>query len=102
MIVTDVPLVTAPTPLLMLPVPPEKIAVRVVELPAVMVDAPAVKRVITGGATLVTFRVAAPLTPLCEALIVAVPAPLPVAKPLLTVATAEFDELQDAEAVRSC
>jgi hypothetical protein len=33
-IVTDVPLVTAPTPLLMLPVPPEKIAVRVVELPA--------------------------------------------------------------------
>jgi len=100
--VTGVPEVAAPTPLLMLPVPPEKFAVRVVELPAVIVDAPAVKLVITGGATLVTFRVAVPLTPLCEALIVAVPARLPLAKPLLTVAIAEFDELHDAEAVRSC
>jgi hypothetical protein len=66
------------------------------------VDAAAVKLVITGSGTLVTFRVAVPLTPLCVALIVAVPAALPVAKPLLTVATAELDELHDAEAVRSC
>ena len=100
-IVTGVPLVTAPTPL-MLPVPPVKFAVRLVEFPVVMVDAPAVKLVITGGATVVTLRVAVPLTPLCEALIVVVPAPLPVARPLLTVATDEFVELHDADAVTSC
>jgi hypothetical protein len=101
--VTCAPLVTTPTPLLILPVPPEKNAVRVVEFPVVIVAVPAVKLVITGGATpVVTVRLAVPLTPPCVALIVAVPVPLPVATPPLTVATAVFDELQDAEAVKFC
>ena len=51
---TDTPLATGPTPWSMLPVPPEKAAVRVVELPALIVAAPAVKLVITGAATTVT------------------------------------------------
>jgi hypothetical protein len=50
-IVTGAPLVTAPTPLLIVPVPPEKTAVKVVELPAVIVLAADVKLVMTGGAT---------------------------------------------------
>jgi hypothetical protein len=52
--VTAVPLVTAPTLLSTLPAPPEKTAVRVVELPAVIVLAAAVKLVITGMGTTVT------------------------------------------------
>jgi hypothetical protein len=54
--VTGVPLVTAPMPLSMLPVPPANTAVRVVELPETMVAAPGVKLVIDGAGT--TFTVA--------------------------------------------
>ena len=53
-ILTGVPLVTAPTPLLMLPVPLGNTAVRVVEFPETIVDAPGVKLVITGAGTTVT------------------------------------------------
>jgi len=52
--VTAVPLVTAPTPGLTVPVPPEKTPVRVVEFPEVIVAAPAAKLVIVGGGTTVT------------------------------------------------
>jgi hypothetical protein len=52
--VTGVPLTTAPTPLLTLPVPPEKTAVRVVEFPAVIVLPAAVKLAIIGAGTTVT------------------------------------------------
>jgi hypothetical protein len=52
-ILTGVPLVTAPTPLSMLPVPLVNTAVRVVELPDTMVDAPAVKLVMAGAGTTV-------------------------------------------------
>lgn len=51
-------------------------------------------------AKLVTVRVAAPLTPLCAALIIARPAPMPVAKPAATVATLVLCELQVADEVR--
>jgi hypothetical protein len=47
----DVPVVTAPTALLTLPVPPVNTPVRVVEPPAVIVGAAAVKLVIEGAAT---------------------------------------------------
>jgi hypothetical protein len=56
--VTGVPLVTAPMPLSMLPVPPAKTAVRVVELPETMVAEPGVKLVIDGAGTTVTVTVA--------------------------------------------
>ena len=45
------PLVTAPTELLTLPVPPANIPVRVVDPPAVIGDADAIKLVIVGAAT---------------------------------------------------
>ncbi len=51
---TGVPLVTAPTPLLMLPAPPLKTAVRVVVFPETIVEAPGVKLVIAGAGTTVT------------------------------------------------
>ena len=51
--VTGVPLVTAPTELLTLPVPLLKSAVRVVEVPVVMVAAARVKLVIDGAGTTV-------------------------------------------------
>jgi hypothetical protein len=51
--VTGVPLVTAPTPLLTPPVPLLKTAVRVVELPEVIVAAAALKLVATGAGTTV-------------------------------------------------
>ena len=51
---TNVPLVTAPTPLFTLPVPFVKTAVRVVEAPAVMGEAEVTKLVMTGAATTVT------------------------------------------------
>src|ERR1019366_7948820 len=54
-IVTAVPLVTAPTLLLTDPVPPANTAVSVVEFPAVMVACPARKLVIAGAATTVSF-----------------------------------------------
>jgi hypothetical protein len=100
--VTDAPLVTGPTLLLMLPVPPEKTAVRVVELPVVIVAAAAVKLLITIGPTI---RFAVPLTPFCAAVIVAVPLPFalatPARSPLLNDATAVFDEVQFTEVVKS-
>ena len=46
-----VPLVTVPTALLTLPVPPENTPVSVVEVPAVMIGAAAVKLVNAGAAT---------------------------------------------------
>ena len=46
---TGVPLVTAPTPLFTLPVPPLNTAVKVVELPDVIVAAAALKLVATGA-----------------------------------------------------
>ena len=52
---TGDPLVTAPTPLLILPVPPLKTAVSVAELPIVIVAGTRVKLVIAGAAT--TFSV---------------------------------------------
>lgn len=48
------PLVTAPTPLSMLPVPPVNAAVSVVEPPTEIIAAPCVKLVIAGAATTVT------------------------------------------------
>jgi hypothetical protein len=51
---TGVPLVTAPTPLLMLPVPPVNTAVSVVEVPVTMMAAPGVKLVMAGAGTTVT------------------------------------------------
>jgi hypothetical protein len=54
---TGVLLTTAPTPLLMLPVPLENTAVSVVELPAVIVGAPGVKLVATGAGTTVTVAI---------------------------------------------
>jgi len=99
--VTTVPLITAPTPLLIAPVPPEKTPVKLVELPAVMVVAAAVKLLITGGATPPTVRVAVPLTPLSDAVIMTVPLVTPVATPPLTVATEFLEELQFADAVMS-
>jgi hypothetical protein len=51
---TGVPLVTAPTPLFTLPVPPLKTAVNVVELPDVIVAAPALKLVATGAGRIVS------------------------------------------------
>ena len=48
--VTAVPLVMLPTPLSTLPVPLLKTAVRVVDLPAVIVAAPGAKLVIDGAA----------------------------------------------------
>jgi len=56
--VTGVPLATAPTPLLIVPVPPENTAVSIVELPAVIVFAPGVKLLIVGAGTTVTVTVA--------------------------------------------
>jgi hypothetical protein len=56
--VTGVPLTTAPMPLLIVPVPPEKTAFRVVEFPAVIVLAPAVKLLIAAAGTTVTVAVA--------------------------------------------
>jgi len=58
--VTAVPLVTAPTLLSMLPVPLLNTPVKVVEVPAVIVGAAAVKLVIVGAAT--TFTVACLVT----------------------------------------
>ena len=52
--VTAVLLVTAPMLLSTLPVPPANIAVRVVEVPAVIVAAAGEKLVIVGAATTVT------------------------------------------------
>ena len=52
--VTAVPLVTAPTLLLTLPVPPLNTAVKVVEPPTVIIAAAGVKLVIAGAATTVT------------------------------------------------
>jgi hypothetical protein len=49
MMVTGVPLVTAPTPLLTLPVPLLNTAVSVVEAPAVIDGVPTVKLLIEGG-----------------------------------------------------
>jgi hypothetical protein len=67
-----VPLVTAPTLLFTLPVPPVKTAVRLVEVPVVIVGAAAVKLVMTGGAT--TFKVkvccALGLTPLFAVMVI--------------------------------
>jgi len=48
-----------------------------------------------------TVRVAEPLRPLCVAVMIALPAPTPVAKPAVTVATLLCEDLQVAEAVRS-
>jgi len=56
--VTGVPLVTAPTPLSMLPVPPLNTAVSVVEAPETIVAAPGVKLVIDGAGTTVTVTLA--------------------------------------------
>jgi hypothetical protein len=56
--VTGVPLITAPMPLLIVPVPPENTAVSEVELAAVIVLAPAEKLVIAGAGTTVTVTVA--------------------------------------------
>ena len=56
--VTGVPLMTGPTPLLILPVPPEKTGVKVVDVPAAIVAAPAVKLVMAGAAITVTVAVA--------------------------------------------
>ena len=98
--VTGVPLITAPMPLLIVPVPPEKTAVKVVELPAVMVDAPALKLLMTGGATPPTVRLAVPAMPLMVAEIVTVPLLTPVATPLaFTVATDDLLEVHLAEEV---
>ena len=55
--VTGVPLVTAPTPLFTLPVPLLNTAVKVVEVPAVMLAAPDTKLVIAGAATTTTVTV---------------------------------------------
>jgi len=97
---TGVPLVTAPPPLLIVPAPPEKTAVRVVEFPAVMVDAPAVKLLMTGGATPPTVSVAVPVMPFMVVEIVVVPLRTPVASPLaLTVATVDLLELHLADEV---
>jgi hypothetical protein len=52
--VTAVPLVTVPTLLSTLPVPLLKTAVKVVEVPAVIVEAAEVKLVIRGAGTTVT------------------------------------------------
>jgi hypothetical protein len=96
--VTGVLLATAPTPLLIVPVPPEKTAVRVVEFPAVMVDAPALKLLMTGGATPPTVRLAVPVMPLIVTEIVTVPLLTPVATPLaLTVATDDLLEVHLAD-----
>lgn len=54
--VTAVPLVTVPTLLLTDPVPPLNTAVSVVELPAPIVEAAAVKLLITGGATTINVK----------------------------------------------
>src|SRR5258708_129075 len=97
--VTGLRLVTCPTPLLTAPVPPENTAVNVVEFPAVMVAAPAVKLVIAGGGTAVTLSVAVPPMPISPARMVAVPVFTPVARPPLTVATDVLDEVQFAVAV---
>ena len=53
---TGVPLVTAPTLLLTLPVPPVNIAVNVVDFPAVIVAAPDKKLVTAGAGNTVTVR----------------------------------------------
>ena len=52
-----VPLVTAPTELFTLPVPPVNTPVRVVEVPDVIVEAAAVKLVIDGAATTLNVKV---------------------------------------------
>jgi hypothetical protein len=62
-ILTGVPLVTAPTPLLMLPVPLGNTAVRVVEVPDTIVDNAGVKLVITGAGTTVTVACLVTVTP---------------------------------------
>ncbi len=51
------PLVIVPTPLSTLPVPLEKTPFNVVLVPDVIVDAPALKLVMVGAATTVTFLV---------------------------------------------
>ena len=79
--VTAIPLVTVPMPLLIAPVPPEKTAVNVVEFPAVIVAAPAVKLLITGGETPPTVSSVDPVIMFSVAEIVAVPVALPVATP---------------------
>ena len=48
------PDVTVTSPGVMTPVPPENVGVRVVELPDVIVEAPAVREVAVGAATTVT------------------------------------------------
>ena len=48
------PVVTLMLPGVMIPVPPENVGVSVVELPDVIVDAPAVSEVAVGAATRVT------------------------------------------------
>jgi hypothetical protein len=62
-ILTGVPLVTAPTPLVMLPVPLGNTAVRVVEVPDTIVDNAGVKLVITGAGTTVTVACLVTVTP---------------------------------------
>jgi len=52
--VTGIPLVTTPKAWSMLPVPPEKTAVKEVDVPAVMGFGVAVKLVMAGAATTVT------------------------------------------------
>jgi hypothetical protein len=72
--VTGVPLVTAPTLLLTLPVPPLNTAVNVVELPAVIVCEAAVKLVIAGAATTFSVKVCCALgfTPLLAVIVIGV------------------------------
>jgi hypothetical protein len=60
---TGVPLVTAPTPIFTLPVPLLNTAVRVVELPVVIVASAGVKLVITGAAITVNVIVPEVATP---------------------------------------
>ena len=57
-VLTPVPLVTVPRPWSRLPVPPVKVAVRVLEPPLVTAVGEALKAVMTGGATTVTVAVA--------------------------------------------
>ena len=69
---TAVPLVTAPTALFTLPVPLLKTAVKVVDVPAVIVVAADVKLVIVGAGTTVIVIVPEMAVPPCESVIFAV------------------------------